>query len=527
MRAGARVRGWAGRGAAALAAALLCGGAAAQDRPNVVFLLADDHAAHALSAYRGRLEYGARLPDTPNLDRLAASGMLFTHAFVTNSICGPARATLLTGQYGHLTGVMTNADTLHPTRTTFPRLLRRAGYETAVFGKWHLHDPPDPEAYDRYELLAGQGPYYNPTLRSATDTVRYTGYTNDVVTDRALRWLSERRDPRRPFLLMLHFNAPHRYWDPGPEQLALFRDTLFAEPATFWDDGAGRAFPARDAEMTVALDLFDRDLKLAPPEGLTPEQRAAWDAAYGPENAAFRAAGLTGDAATRWKYQRFIGDYMRSVLALDAAVGRVLAELDRRGLARSTVVVYTSDQGFFLGDHGWFDKRWMYEESLRTPLLVRWPGVVAPGSVNRDLVMTLDLAQTVLDVAGVGAPASMQGSSLAPLLRGETPPGWRDAIYYQYFAYPDWHMVQRQHGVRTDRFKLVHFYELGRWELFDLARDTEEMRSVYDDPAYAPVAAELRAELERLRREYAVPEEDPVPHRPFDAPPELRRRPPG
>ncbi|HLL45102.1 MAG TPA: sulfatase-like hydrolase/transferase, partial [Longimicrobiaceae bacterium] len=295
-------RGGRGPAAWALAAVLAVVGAEAaqaQARPNIVFLLADDHAAHALSAYRAHLAYGARLPDTPNLDRLAASGMLFTHAFVTNSICGPSRAAVLTGQYGHLNGVLTNAEPLHPSKVTFPRLLRRAGYQTALFGKWHLHDAPDPDAYDRYELLVGQGPYYNPVLRSATDTVRYTGYTNEVITDRALGWLAA-RDGGRPFLLMLHFNAPHRYWDPGPDQLGLFRDTVFAEPATFWDDGSGRAFPTRDAEMTVAHDLFDRDLKLEAPEGLTPEQRAAWDRAYGPENEAFRAAGLTGVAATRW-----------------------------------------------------------------------------------------------------------------------------------------------------------------------------------------------------------------------------------
>jgi arylsulfatase A-like enzyme len=492
-------------------------------RPNIVFLLADDHAAHALSAYRAHLRYGARLPDTPNLDRLAASGMLFTHAFVTNSICGPSRAATLTGQYGHLSGVVTNAEPLHPTTVTFPRLLRRAGYRTALFGKWHLHDAPDPEAYDRYELLVGQGPYYNPELRSATDTVRYTGYTNEIITGRALGWLAERSRGAEPFLLMLHFNAPHRYWDPGPDQLGLFRDTAFAEPASLWDDGAGRAFPTRAAEMTIAEDLFPRDLKLEAPEGLTPEQRAAWDRAYGPENRAFRAAGLTGDAATRWKYQRYIADYMRAVMALDAAVGRVLAELDRLGLAGSTAVVYTSDQGFFLGDHGWFDKRWMYEESLRTPLLVRWPGVVRPGSVSGALAMNLDLAQTLLEMGGAPAPATMQGASLVPLLRGRTPAGWRDAVYYQYFAYPDWHMVQRQYGVRTRRHKLIHYYEAGKWELFDLERDPDELRSVYGDPRYASVLRDLEAKLRDLRRQYAVPERDPVPHRPFEAPPGMRR----
>ncbi len=447
-------------------------GAAAQ-RPNIVFLFSDDHAAHALSAYRAHLSYGAELPPTPHLDRLAASGVLFTQSFVTNSICGPSRATVLTGQYGHLNGVMTNVEALHPTATTFPRLLREAGYTTGLFGKWHLKS--EPVGFDHFEVLAGQGPYYNPTLLSARDTVRHQGYTNDVITERAMEWLGERSGDR-PFLMMLHFNAPHRFWDPGPEQLGLFRDTVFAEPPTFWDTGEGRAFRTRDAEMTLELDLFDRDLKLVAPENLTTEQAAAWEAAYGAENARFRALGLDG-----------------------------------------------SDQGFFLGDRGWFDKRWMYEESLRTPLLVRWPGVVEPGGVDDHLIMNLDLAQTFLEIGGAPTPAGMQGRSIVPLLRGEAPANWRDAIYYQYFAYPDWHMVHRQYGVRTRSHKLIHFYEVDRWELFDLERDPLELRSVHDSPEYREVRERLTVRLGELRREFGAPETDPVPHRPFVAPEGLRR----
>jgi arylsulfatase A-like enzyme len=492
-----------------------------QSHSNLVFLFSDDHAAHALSAYRAHLSVRrALLPATPNLDRLAASGMLFTNAFVTNSICGPSRATVLTGQYGHLNGVMTNAESLHPTSITFPRLLRESGYATSLFGKWHLKS--EPAGFDHFEVLAGQGPYYNPTLHSAFDTVRHEGYTNDVITERALSWL-EGRDRARPFLMMLHFNAPHRFWDPGPGQLTLFRDTLFAEPPTFWDDGSGRVFPTRDAEMTIGLDLFDRDLKLVTPDNLTPDQRLAWEAAYGPENERFRSLALQGEDATRWKYQRYIKDYMRVVLAMDAAVGRVLDRLDATGLSDSTVVIYTSDQGFFLGDRGWFDKRWMYEESLRTPMLVRWPGVVPAGSVNHELVMNLDLAQTMLDLAAVQAPPVMQGSSLVPLLRGSDSSGWRDAIYYQYFAYPDWHMVHRQYGIRTRTHKLIHYYEVDRWELFDLSRDPLEMRSVHADPGYREVRDRLEARLGELRRQYGAPEIDPVPRTPFVAPSELRR----
>jgi len=492
------------------------------DRPNIVFLFSDDHAAHALSAYREHLRYGATLPDTPILDRLAAAGMLFTNAFVTNSICAPSRAAVLTGQYGHLNGVMTNVEEFHPANVTFPRLLRDAGYTTSLFGKWHLKT--DPVGFDHYEILVGQGPYYNPVLVTGTDSIRHTGYTTDIITDRAMAWLDGRSagDPE-PFLLMLHYNASHRFWDPGPDQLGLFRDTVLPEPPTFWDKGEGRTSAVQKQEMEIARDLFDRDLKLEPPAGLTPEQLERWNRYYEPENRRLQELGLQGDDLVRWKYQRYIADFMRVILGMDAAIGRLLDHLADAGLDENTVVVYTSDQGFFLGDHGWFDKRWMYEESLRAPLIVRWPGVVEPGSVNTDLVMNLDFAQTFLDIAGVPADQGMQGLSFLPLLHGQTPADWRDAIYYQYFAHPDWHMVHRQYGVRTHRHKLIHYYEIGEWELFDLALDPNELRSVHDDPRYADVRARLTERLYELRRQYDVPAADPVPHTPFDPPPDLRR----
>ncbi len=483
-------------------------------RPNIVFIFADDHAAHALSAYAPHLRYGEHIAETPRLDALAAEGMLFTNAFVTNSICAPSRATVLTGQYGHLNGVMTNGQALHPTDLAFPGLLREAGYRTALFGKWHLQE--EPEGFDHYEVLTGQGPYYNPTLHSARDTVSYTGYTPEIITDRAVDWLAS-RDDDTPFLLMLHHNAAHRYWDPGPAELGMYGDTLLPEPGTFHDDASGRASPAADPEMSVALDLFPRDLKLEAPRGLTAEQRAAWDRAYAAENAWYLSVAdtLPAEEIVAWKYQRYIKDYLRTVAALDRSVGRVVEALERAGITEETLIVYTSDQGFFLGDHGWFDKRWMYEESLRIPLIVRWPGTVTAGSVNRDLVMNLDLAETLLDAGGAPVPAAMQGRSLVPLLNGRAPADWRDAIYYQYFEYPGWHMVRRQHGVRTDRYKLIHYYEVGEWELFDLERDPEELDSVHDDPRYAAIRADLEARLTRLRAQYAVPAEDPVPYEEF------------
>lgn len=494
----------------------------AQTRPNIIFIYSDDHAAHAVSAYRKHLAYALPLPATPNIDRIAQEGVLFKNAFVTNSICGPARAATLTGQYGHLSGVMTNNDSLHASVVTFPKLLREGGYQTVLIGKWHLKEKP--AGFDHFEIMPGQGSYYNPVLISERDSVRHHGYAQDVLTGRALEWVNQRREPGKPFFLMLNLNAPHRFWDPGPEQLALYRAAPLPEPASLFDDGSGRAFGTDEVEMTIAHDLADRDLKLSEPAGMDEQQLATWRKWYDPENAQFQAAQLSGAELTRWKYQRYIKDYLRAVAGVDANVGRLLADLTRNGLADQTVVVYSSDQGFFLGDHGWFDKRWMYEESLRTPLVVRWPGVAKAGSVVHELVMNLDFAQTLLDIAGVASAAQMQGESFAPLLRGERPKQWRDAIYYQYFAYPDWHMVPRHYGVRDTRYKLIYYYEVGRWELFDLERDPHELRSVYDDAAYRDVVSRMKEKLEALRAQYRAPARDPVPHTPFELPAAYRRK---
>ena len=405
-------------------------GPAKPARPNILFVLADDHAAHAISAY------GSRINQTPNIDRLAAEGIRFTNAFVTNSLCSPSRATMLTGQYSHVNGVATLRETLDPNRATFPKLLQAAGYQTAVFGKWHLRSRP--AGFDHYEVLESMGEYYNPTLFSERDSVKHEGYVTDIITDRALSWLA-RRDPDRPFLLMYHHKAPHADWLPGPSHLTKYDDVTIPEPTTLFDDYSGRTSAAATQEMTVAYHLNDNHLKLVPPRGLTERQLAAWNAAYEPKNDAFRKANLASKEYIRWEYQRFIKDYLRTVASVDDNLGRVLDYLDKTGLAKNTVVVYASDNGFFLGDHGWFDKRWMYEESLRVPLIVRWPGKITPGSVSQSLVLNLDFAETFLEMAGVAIPAGMQGRSLVPLLRGKTPADWRDAIYYHYYAFPDWH----------------------------------------------------------------------------------------
>ncbi|MEQ8765743.1 MAG: sulfatase-like hydrolase/transferase [Planctomycetota bacterium] len=471
----------------------------APPRPNVIFLMTDDHASHAISAY------GSRINRTPHLDRLAAEGRLFTNCFVTNSICAPSRATILTGKYSHRNGVLDNRLPFDGSQTTFPKLLQAAGYQTAFVGKWHLKT--DPTGFDHWEILPGQGTYYNPRLKTKGGEQQLVGYTTDILTDRAIDWLQSQRESEKPFLLCLQHKAPHREWAPGPDHLTTYDDTTIPEPETLFDDWSGRASPASRQTMSIRDHLSQRDLKLVPPGNLTEEQLATWNAAYGPKNLAFEEASLTGRDLVRWKYQRYIKDYLRCVASVDDGIGRVLDYLDESGLSENTIVVYTSDQGFYLGDHGWYDKRWMYEESLRTPLIVRWPGITPQGSKDDHLVMNLDFAQTILEAAGVEAPTDMQGESLVPLLRGESPSDWRDAIYYHYYEFPAVHSVRRHCGVRTDRFKLIHYYQEGEWELFDLRADPNEMKSVHAHADYAEVRAGLEARLEELRVKYGDTED--------------------
>jgi arylsulfatase A-like enzyme len=471
-------------------------------RPNILFIFCDDHAAHAMSCY------GSRINKTPNLDRIAAGGMLFRNCFCTNSVCGPSRATILTGKFSHQNGFYRNGDRFDGSQQTFPKLLQAAGYQTAMIGKWHLES--DPTGFEQWKILIGQGTYYNPVLIENGKKVTHTGYVTDILTDRALDFLKNARDPSKPFLLMYQHKAPHREWEPSPAHLTLFDDVTIPEPETLFDDYRGRGSPAHTQEMQIARHLNDRDLKLVPPKNLNPDQLEKWNAAYEPKNRAFRERHLSGRELVRWKYQRYIKDYLRCVASVDENVGRVLDYLDASGLAKNTIVVYSSDQGFYLGDHGWFDKRFMYEESYRMPFLVRWPGVAAPGRTSEALVSNLDFAETFLEAAGASIPADMQGKSLVPLLAGGRPSDWRTSLYYHYYEYPAVHMVQKHYGVRTPRHKLIHFYEIDEWELYDLQADPREMRSVYADPAYAPVVAELKTELKRLRDVYQVPAKDPV-----------------
>lgn len=495
----------------ALVLALTTTLSAADKRPNILFIFTDDHASHAIGAY------GSKINKTPHLDRIANEGMLFQNCFCTNSICGPSRAVIQTGKYSHINGFLTNGNKFDGNQQTFPKLLKQDGYETAVIGKWHLGEHMPPQGYSYSEVLVGQGPYYNPLMlrdekgEGKPARTQYTGYTTDIITDLALTWLKESRDAKKPFMLMYQHKAPHREWAPGPDYLHMYDDVVIPEPPNLFDNYQTRGRAAHEQDMSIAKTMTPRDLKLTPPPNLTEEQLKVWNAAYEPKNEAFRKANLQGDDLVRWKYQRYIKDYLRCIASVDDNIGRVLKFLDDSGLAENTVVIYSSDQGFYLGDHGWFDKRFMYEESYRQPLLIRWPGVTKPGSKNQHLVSNVDFAETFLEIAGLSVPVEMQGHSLVPLLRGESPKDWRKSHYYHYYEFLNDHktphMVRRHYGVRTDRYKLIHFYNIDEWELYDLEADPLEMTNIYPEPQYQGLVKEMQAEIKRLQEELKVPDD--------------------
>lgn len=466
----------------------------AQQPPNILLIYADDHACQAVSCY------GSNRNETPNIDRIAREGMRFENCFVTNSICGPCRAVVLTGRHSHLNGFVRNGDRFNGEQTTFPKLLQQAGYETACIGKWHLGS--NPTGFDYWHILIGQGPYYNPPMLTPEGRVPHEGYTTDIITDLTLDWLEEGRDSDKPFFLMYQHKAPHRNWQPGPDHIDDFKEGDLPEPETLLDDYSDRASAASNQEMTVGGHLSRRDLKITPPGNLTPAQREVWDAAYAARIAEFEQLPDDPEIRTRWNYQQYIKDYMRCIASVDDNVGRVLDYLDDSGLAENTIVIYTSDQGFYLGEHGWYDKRWMYEESLRTPFVIRWPDHIEPDSVRDEMVLNLDLAETFLDIAGIDAPENMQGRSIQPLLLGEDVEDWRTSIYYRYYEFPAVHSVAKHYGIRTERYKLIFFEQLDEWELFDLENDPNEMHSVYGEEDYSEIVADLKKQLESLRQQY-------------------------
>ena len=468
--------------AIAAASATRLAAASGRPQPNIVYIMADDHAAHAISAY------GSRINQTPNIDRIAAGGVRFTNCFCTNSICTPSRAAILTGQYSHKNGVYTLNDRLDPNRNHVAKELQKAGYQTAMIGKWHLAS--DPTGFDYWNILPGQGVYYAPTFIEASGRKKYTGYCTDLIGDFSIDWL-KRRDPKKPFFLMSHHKAPHRPWQPAPKYQDWLKDETVPEPDNLFDHYEGKPRAVAAVTMKVGEDMQESDVKQPFPKD------------------------LHGDGLRKWAYQLYIKDYLRCIRSVDDQVGRMLDYLDSEHLADNTVVIYTSDQGFFLGDHGWFDKRLMYEESLRMPFLIRYPGVLKPGTVNRDMVLNIDFAPTFLDFAGAKAPSEMQGRSFFPNLEGHTPNDWRKSMYYRYWMHnTSDHHVPAHYGLRTDRWKLIYYYgkPLGMtgsnppdtepdWELYDTKNDPREMHNLYRDAKYVGLIKKLKEELEAKQKE--------------------------
>ena len=491
-----------------------------QSPPNIVFIMSDDHAYQAVSAY------GYGLNNTPNIDRIAAEGALFQKGFVTNSICAPSRAVMLTGKHSFINGKVDNIQDFNWGQDNFAKHLQKAGYQTALIGKIHLRGLP--QGFDYSAVLPGQGHYYNPDFIIDGIKERINGYVTSITTDLALDWLKNKRKQEKPFLLLYHQKAPHRNWKPEEKYLTLFDDKTFDPPANFFDDYANRGTAAKTQEMLIAASeeqiavahgngghgRWGHDFKfLTDPYGnntgferelerFSPDQKQAWHEAYTPKNDAMKAQKMGGKELALWKFNRYIKDYLRTIQSVDDGVGEVLNYLDQEGLTENTIVVYTSDQGFYLGEHGWFDKRFMYEESLKSPILMRYPKEIPAGSTVDKMIQNLDFAPTFLDYAGVEIPQDMQGASFRNVVN-QKGGKWRDAIYYTYYEYPSVHMVKRHYGVRTDRYKLIHFYyDIDEWELYDLQEDPSEMNNLYDNLDYEKVQKRLHQKLSELRDQY-------------------------
>lgn len=537
--------------------------AAATQRPNIVYIMCDDHAFQCISAYGSPI---SKLAPTPNIDRIAQRGMRFDRAFVENSLSTPSRACLMTGLYSNQNGQRQLGEGIDTTRTFFTEQLQQAGYQTAVVGKWHMGC--DPKGFDYYHIYNDQGQYYNPQYKGTDTDGKYIveeGYSTDLTTDHALSFI-EHRDASKPFCLLLHHKAPHRNWLANTKYFGMYDNVTFPMPETFYDDYETRRSAVRTQKMSVTKDMrWEQDFKV--PEMLdtanadswdsylslmnevnrmNPEQRIAWGKYYFPRNRRLLEARLTGKELDEWKYQNYIRDYMSVIKSVDESVGRVLDYLDSHGLTDNTIIVYTSDQGFYMGEHGWFDKRFMYEESLRTPLLIAYPGHIQPGSVCNKLVQNIDYAPTFLDLAGVSKPKELPGRSLTPLFKaGDKVKGWRNSIYYHYYDYPTYHMVRKHDGVRTDRYKLIHFYGAGGLdavkenkyqrqpgtrehgcmtyltslgyfepkdsavnynELYDLQADPHELNNLYGKPGYEKITKQLQKQLNDYRKSIGVDE---------------------
>ncbi len=484
-------------------------------RPNIIFMMTDDHTTQAMSCY------GGKLIQTPNMDRIAAEGIRMDRCFAVNALSGPSRACILTGKFSHINGFTDNASTFDGNQQTFPKLLQQAGYETAIIGKWHLKSRP--QGFDYWCILSGQheqGDYYNPDFIENGQPIREEGYVTDVVTDKTIAYL-DKRDKSKPFCLMYHQKAPHRNWMPAPRHLGMFNQTKFPEPSTLFDNYEGRGTAARTQDMSIAHTLTeDWDLKLLTRNELLADTtnslyrvykrmprdvQAKWDSVYAPRINEYRSGKLKGKELVSWKYQQYMRDYLATVVAVDENIGRLLDYLEKTGELDNTIIVYTSDQGFFLGEHGWFDKRFMYEECQRMPLVIRYPKAIPAGSVSSAIAMNIDFAPTFLDFAGAKIPSDIQGRSLYPILTsgGIEPADWRKAAYYHYYEYPAEHSVKRHYGIRTKDFKLIHFYnDIDEWEMYDLANDPHELKNVYGKPEYAAQQAKLMELLRQTQQQY-------------------------
>ncbi|OMP31423.1 sulfatase [Mangrovimonas sp. DI 80] len=495
-------------------------------RPNIVYIMADDHAEQAISAYGHPI---SQLAPTPNIDRIAEEGVLFKNNFCTNSICGPSRAVVLTGKFSHVNGFRMNGEQFDGGQQTFPKLLQKAGYNTAVIGKWHLHG--NPEGFDYWNILTDQGNYYNPDFISVNketkkvDTTRIEGYATDIITEEGLAYLNRMKSGNQPFMLMLQHKAPHRNWMPALRHANKFDNVKFPLPDTYFTAHEG-SLGSKQQLQTIYKDMYEgHDLKMTKEKGslelawnpwttdfdrMTAEQRAAWDKAYQAKNDAFHDANLSGRDLAEWKGQRYLQEYLATITSVDEGVGRVLDYLKETGLDKNTIVIYTTDQGFYLGEKGWFDKRYMYEESLAMPLLVKYPDHIKAGSEITALTQNLDFAETFLDYAGVDIPEDMQGKSLRPLLENTMDDAdFRDAVYYHYYDYPAFHMVKKHYGIRTNRYKLMHFYDdIDTWELYDLEEDPKEIHNQIENPEYDDIEAQLRKRLAELEAQYQVTEKE-------------------
>jgi arylsulfatase A-like enzyme len=486
-------------------------------RPNIIFVMSDDHAIQALSAYGHPI---SQLAPTPNIDRIAKKGALFTQSFVTNSICGPSRAVILTGKHSHINGFRQNGDHFDGSQSTLPKMLKQSGYQTAIVGKWHLHGYP--QGFDYWKIIVDQGNYYNPDFIENGDTTRIEGYATDIITKDALSWLQNGRNDSLPFFLMVHHKAPHRNWMPALRHANTYDSIQFPLPETYFPNFKSQQ-AAQEQLQTIYKDIYEgHDLKMTKEFGSTelahnpwktdfermsPEQRKAWDEAYQEKNNNFHQAGPWGRDLAKWKGQRYIGDYMATITAVDEGVGKLLDYLENNGLEENTLVVYTSDQGFYLGEKGWFDKRFMYEESFGTPLLMQLPGTIAPNQKIRALVQNLDFAQTLLDFAQIPETDSeMQGKSFKGLVDGSLgEDDFRDVIYYHYYDYPAFHMVKKHYGIRTKRYKLIHFYDdIDTWEFYDLEKDPKELYNAINDSVYSKTIAQMHQKLDSVQRLYKV-----------------------